>query len=319
MTSKEILDNFSKIDSKSLTAAKYINGQNPFQYEEEFGTDFIHFTDKMISDMLLEKKKYYRLFYLSKAITYYRQFYDYCMSCGYINYNPVSDNSIYFTYSYMLQKIVKLGNVELYSRNYITSKCNGFDENTPYYKSIALSIYEGVKDYNALSKIKYSDVDFKNGTIKVADDHIKISEELLQTYKDMYDMNSFKNMSRQEYFLFDDSIDSLIRQFQKRGEGKSSNDLVRFARFMSLKIVETGLDCNFIYDSGLIFRLSEILGKERLVEILEYDSGLSKKEKIDNNRVMQAALIKAGSNLLCKNFLFDYRVYGVCLKNNLIK
>lgn len=319
MTSKEILDNFSKIDSKTLVAAKYIVGQNPFLYEEEYGVDVVHYTDSMLSDMLLVKKKYYRLFYLSKAILYYRQFYDYCIDCGYIEYNPVDKNSLYFSYEYMMRKIVDLGNIDLYSKDYVISRCNTQGNNSPYYRSIALSIYEGVKDCNILAQIKYDDVDFNNRMLTKDELNIPISDKLIESYQDMYSLKIFEVPSNKLGMCFDDSNGMLIRQLVRNGETKASGSPIIFRKSLTKRIVELALDGAFLYDSGLIFRLIDILGKDKLIEILDYDETRPKIEKINNNVLMQNALLKAGSTLSSKNFVYEYRVYGLCLKYNKIK
>ena len=319
MDSREVVKEFTTIDKNTALSAKLINGQNLYEFEEEYGTELINFTDKILFDILIVKKKNYRMTYLSQLLTAYNMFYNYCCDKGYIKENPLED-SMYFNTDYLINKIASLGNVKLYSRDYIKQKCEEMQYNIPYYLSIALLIYEGVYDISTLASIKYSDVDFKKGIIHHDNLNIKISEELISIIKEMYRMDQYEvfvQRGKTSYVKMKDFYDVnnfLIRQVAR---GKTvSDDPKRHMKVISDKLLATGLNSIFLYDSGLIFRLVDEIGLEKFLDIMEFET--KNRRTTEDVLLLQTLFDKWGVKLSVKFFVFNYRVYVPLLKYNKI-
>ncbi|MEY8352531.1 hypothetical protein AALB39_04150 [Lachnospiraceae bacterium 54-53] len=319
MDSKKVIREFATIDRKTALSAQLIDGQKLYEYEEEYGTDLVHFSDKILFDILITKKKNYRMTYLSQLLTAYNMLYDYCRDKGYINGNPLED-SVYFQPEHLITKIASLGNVKLYSRDHIKQKCEEMQYNIPYYLSIALLIYEGVYDISTLASIKYSDVDFKKGIIHHDNLNIKISDELISIIREMYRMDQYEifvQRGKTSYVKMKDFYDEnnfLIRQVTK---GKmASDDPKRHMKVISDKLLATGLNSIFLYDSGLIFRLVDEIGLEKFLDIMEFET--KNRRTAEDVLLLQNLFDKWGVKVSVSFFVFNYRVYIPLLKYNKI-
>lgn len=316
MDSRTVLVDFSNINNKTETAAKFIISQDPFRFEEKYGNSLINFSDRELFDIFIHEMKFYRMFYIAKVISYYSMFYDYCVENGLIIRNPF-DKSIYFTYSYMISAVVASGNVELYSKEYIIKRCTQMGYNSPYYLSVVLSIFEGVRDLITLAQIKYSDVDFHDKTLKVGNIKMKISEELISAYKNMYKMEHFESLKINKKFYDDNGL--LIRQIPPNGKTVVEENPKLFSLALGRKIRELELNATFLYDSGLIFRLMDIIGKDEFINMMDLGNSSDKKYMININKQLKEIFDDLGVSTSVKNFMFDYRIYGLCIKHNILK
>lgn len=186
-------------------------------------------------------------------------------------------------------------------------------ENAPYYLSVALSIFEGIRDYKSLSLIKYSDVDFKNRKIKGYENLI-FSEELFNAYRDMHKMKSYKVENREQFFCHNDEF--LIRRIIANGKDCVKNKNVQ--RNFSMKLKRVGINQSILYDSGVIDKLLNFMGKEHLLKFFFYEE-MNKAYKTESNRKLEEVFKLLNINMSVRNFLYDYRVYALCLMYDVIK
>ncbi|EXG87763.1 hypothetical protein K413DRAFT_4662 [Clostridium sp. ASBs410] len=310
MDSREILDQFANETKRQGEVAKFICGTGILDYEGECGIDLIHFTDQNLFDYFIIIKQYYRLLHVSKVVSEFGSFYNYCIEKGLIKYSPFY-NSILFTQEYLIDKIAAHGNIKLYTKEYIDSACREAGYNYPYYLSICLALYEGVQDLKTLASIKYEDVDFVGKTMYSGGVYLPISDDLINAIKGMYAMDSFYS-SRNGNLEFYDENSSLIRDILKRGSDIVADDAVKRSKQISNKIISIELEYNFINDSGVINRLINEIGKERLIEILEYDpEGRTSRYDVD---IIVGLFKQWGIKSPVKNFVFNYKVYAPLLK-----
>lgn len=308
--SREILEQFANETKRQSEVAKFISGTGILDYEEECGTDLIHFTDQNLFDYFIVEKQYYRLLHVSKVMSEFGSFYNYCVEKGLIKYSPFY-NSILFTQEYLIDKIAALGNIKLYSKECIDSACKETGYNYPYYLSICLALYEGVQDLKTLASIRYGDVDFINKTMFSGGVNLPISDDLINAIHGMYAMDSFSSNRNGSLEFFDENH-SLIRDILKRGSDIVADDCVKRSKQISNKIISIGLEYNFINDSGIINRLINEIGKDRLIEILEYDpDGRTSRYDVD---IIVDLFKRWGIKSPVKNFMFNYKVYAPLLK-----
>lgn len=316
MDSRAILDQFAEINDRNNGIAKFISGTGIFEYEEEYGKDLVKFTDEDLFDYFIVRKKYFRLIHISKLVTEFGAFYNYCVDQKYINYSPFY-NSILFTQDYLIDRIATLGNVQLYSKEYVINSCRKTEDNMPYYLSIMLCLYEGVQDVKTLGFIRYDDVNFNDKTIKSNNVQLSISDELINTIRDMYQMQFFVvNDKKGLYSSFYDDNGYLIRQTLQAGASVASVNKTARIKALSTKITHVGLSDTFVCDSSILFRLSSELGLDRLIEILDYEQG--KRTSRDDTGILSHYFEQWGITKSVKNFMFNYKVYVPLLKNNII-
>ena len=80
------MEEFEGVSSEYQKIGSYIRKQDPFRYQEEYGTDFIHYTDENLMDMfidsyeelrnipyLLERLKIYEIIDLLNGYRKYRE------------------------------------------------------------------------------------------------------------------------------------------------------------------------------------------------------------------------------------------------------
>jgi hypothetical protein len=316
MDSRTILGQFAEINDRNSGIAKFISGTGIFEYEEEYGKDLAHFTDEDLFDYFIVKKKYFRLIHISKLVTEFGAFYNYCLEKGYIHLNPFQ-NSMLFRQDYLIEKIASLGNVQLYSKEYVINSCRKTEDNSPYYLSIMLSLYEGVQDVKTLGFIKYDDVNFKDKVIISNGVQLPISDELISAINDMYQMQFFVvNDKKGLYSSFYDDNGYLIRQTLQAGATVASTNKTARIKALSTKITNVGLNDTFICDSSILLRLSSELGVDRLIQILDYESG--KRTGRDDTGILSRYFEQWGVTKSVKNFIFNYKVYVPLLRNNII-
>lgn len=313
MESISILEEFSRQNERCYKIYKYILGQNPMQYEAEYGAGFLLWNDRMLLDFIVNKMKFYKMFVLGNTISRYSAFYQYGVDKGYIRFNPL-EKSKYFTATYLINEIMEAGNVPYYTKSYIEKQCLKEVQNRPYYLSVALSIDEGIPDYVSLCRIKYADVDFDHRSIR-GFDGMTFSKRLMDSYREMHKMDSygFSGSGR----AFDDSDGFLIRRiFGKKGEKVSEvANRQRIANHMN----QLGLVRTVLYDSGLIRRICNKMGVENFVEHMIYGSDVDKIIRIEKNKEMAEIFRQLGIRMSVKNFVYDYRVYAMCLKYGRLK
>lgn len=310
METLALLNEFGLVNDKCKKTAEYIIKQNPMQYEEEYGLALVHWTDRNFLDMLIYKMRFYKMFSLGNVMSRYNIFYEYCVEKGYINHNPFHESK-YLSTAYIQSEILESGNLPYYTRDYIKQKCLEYTDNKYYYLSIALSIYEGIRNFKELSKIKYSDIDFNTRKIDNYDG-IVISKELLECYGRLHEMEYFESNQKR---YFDDTDGLLIRRINKNGFDSLKTDN---ARNLSAAMQKVGLVQSVIYDSGLIYRLCNEIGKEKLIQYMMYSEETDKIYKIENNRELKKLFDKLGINMSVKNFVYDYRVYALGIKYGVI-
>ncbi|WP_143322744.1 hypothetical protein [Clostridium sp. HBUAS56010] len=314
MDSKKILEEFATTEPES---AKAIGGTHILQYESEYGTNLVSFTDEMLFDFFLIKKRYYRPLHISKLVGQFGQFYEYCISQGYIEFNPFNQ-SLLFTRDYIINKIASLGNVELYSREYVINKCKMMGYNVPYYTSIALLLYDGIKNQKELASLKYSDVDFYNKTVNTNGFELSLKDDTIAAISDMYDMSSFNVLLRSKETKWDfyDRNGFLIRQTVSPRTDAPADDIEQHKKVISRKFNALCISPIFLSDSSIIFRLIDEIGKDTLLSILSSSNRTDYRQQDIN--LMKTALGKLNITTPVKNLLFDYKVYAPLIKHNKI-
>ncbi|GEM_PF-3855854 len=313
MESIGVLEEFSRQDERCSKIYKYILGQNPMQYEETYGERFLFWSDRMLLDLIVRKMKFYKMFALGNTISKYSAFYQYCADKGYIRFNPF-EKSKCFTATYLLNEIMEAGNVPYYTKDYVEKQCGAEEQNRPYDLSVALSVYEGIPDYVSLCRIRYADVDFKHRRIR-GFDGLTLSEQLMDSYREMYKMDSYGFSGSKR--AFDDSEGFLIRRIPgKNGEKVSETaNRQRIANHMN----RLGLIRTVLYDSGLIQRICDKMGVESFVEHMIHGNDVDKVIRIEKNKELAEVLGQLGIGMSVKNFVYDYRVYAMCLKYGRLK
>lgn len=296
MDSFSVLKEFAGISEKCSGISSYIVRQDPMRYEGEYGADFICWSDENLKDFFIDKLGFYKMFSLGNVMGRYHAFFDYCFKKGYIPRQPF-EKSMYLSYDYLIRSAAEAGNVPFYSRDYIRTQCSGQGEIGGYCMAAAFAVYEGIKDYKRLAAIRVSDVDFTGGRIK-GFDHIRFSSELMKL---LYAVKG------DEYVIPDSPLTGRNGPLERENRH----------RIISNRLQKTGLKQTGLYDSGLIQRLSEELGEEGLLQYLFYDGSGDKSIKIQSNKRLSEVFQKLGIEMSVKNFVYDYRVYGLCIQYGL--
>ncbi|WP_143322921.1 hypothetical protein [Clostridium sp. HBUAS56010] len=317
MDSRKILEEFAAIDGHHNTMTKAIVGTHILDCEEEYGTDLVHFTDEMLFDFFLIKKKYYRLFHISLLVSQFSQFYNYCVIKGYIKYDPLQQ-SLLFSKDYLIDKIATLGNVKLYSREYVKRKCEEIGINVPYYLSIVLLLYDGVQSQKELASLKYEDVDFAKKQIFSGGCNLPLCADTIKAIKNMYELENFVVLSKTGKPLARDFYDDnnfLIRQIVSTRNTVPTDNIEQNKKVLSRKFKVIDLDPGFLSDSSILFRLADRIGKDVLINIFNSEQNGERQRDIE---LLKNALEEFGIGTSAKNFLFNYRVYSPLLEENVI-
>lgn len=312
MDSRKVLEAFGAVSSEYKKIQTYIEKQKPFLYEEEYGTDFVHYTDENLMDMFICKFHYYKPSVMSAVFGKYRRFYEFCVSQGYISWNPFQ-NSKYLSYEYLVRMAAGNGNIPFYSRAYVIEQCESIPYSSAYYKSIALSVFEGVKSYSELARLKWKDVDTEQRKIRVNGRELPVSEELLASYQTMQGYDCFRN--GETTLQFAHNSDALIRPLVRYGQESSSGDSnPRYlSNALSKKMSALGLSASGLYDSGIMHKLVEAFGKEEICGYLLSDGG-EREAVIRKNRELEQFFKENGIRMSGRDFGFDFKGYGLLLK-----
>lgn len=307
------LEEFEAVSLEYRKIGSYIRKQDPFRYQEEYGTDFIHYSDENLMDMFICKFGHYKPSVMSVVFGKYRKFYEWCVKKHEIAWNPF-DDSKYLSYEYLVRMAAANGNVPYYSKDYVVSLCEEQKECTEYYKAIALSLFEGVKSYAQLARLRWADLDRERRRLAVQGWELKISEELLKAYEKLHGYTYFQ--AGEVRVAFDLQSEALILPLMRHGQQHSLCD--RNYRYLSnaisRRMTALGLSASGLYESGLMNRLVEKFGKEALLAYLVPEKPLSKKEINQKNRELEAFFRENGSSMSGKDFAFDFKGYGLLLK-----
>lgn len=306
METESLLKEYSETGAKQKAAAQYILRQNPMKYESEYDSSLPYWTDEQLMDFFIRKLKFYKMFSLGNVMTRYNGFYQFCVECGLIKSNPFY-KSMYLSYDYLTRMAVEADNVPFYLRERVKEICLK-SQNTDYFLSVALAVYEGVKGYKELADIKLKQIDFADCSIEGYRQHF--SEELMQEFKKLHEMKYYKTYRNCQQF--DDSQGYLIRRIVANGKTQSESPSVR--NMISNKMQRLGLEQAALYDSGLINRLCGRLGKKEFLDYFFYDMAAGKAEKTARNQTLKKVLEELDCDMSVKNFLYDYRVYALLLK-----
>lgn len=308
----QILEDFKNTgDSRCILAYKTIVSQRPFEYEEEYGTDFVHFTDEILANMFIYKMGMYKYSSMNTIFDKYKRFYQYCMDQGYLAANPfvTSKNLNVMRLSAMA---VENGNVPLYSHQYLSEICSR-NEAGFYYKSILLSLYEGIPSLTSLIGMKYDDVDFLTGTTRVNGAVLHLSEELLEAYRQLHQASAMS--SGRNRVSFDNEGNYLIKRVLPHGKSKSIPTVNSLRSNISLKISKYfDVSLTGVYDSGVVSFLSAQMGKDRLFLLI--DGGCGKSDKIRFYDELEEVLRRYGVVMEGKYALYNYVAYILALKFN---
>lgn len=282
-------------------------------YEEEYGRDFVHYTDEDLMDMFICKFHYYKPSVMSVVFGKYKRFYAYCVEQNYISWNPF-DHSKFLSYEYLVRKAAANGNIPYYTRGYVTEQCEQIPWVSAYYKAIALSIFEGVRSYSELARLKWKDVDTKQGILQVGNRRLSVSGELLESYKAMREYGCFRN--GETVLQFDNTSEALIRPLVRHGqEGSSGDSNPRYlSNAMSKKMASIGLSAAGLYESGIMHRLVEHFGKYAILEYLLPEHPAEKSALIQQNRALEVFFKENAISLSGRYFSFDFKGYGLLLR-----
>ncbi len=307
------MEEFEEVSSEYQKIGSYIRKQDPFRYQEEYGTDFIHYTDENLMDMFICKFGHYKPSVMSVVFGKYRKFYQWCVNRHEIAWNPF-ENSKYLSYEYLVRMAAANGNVPYYSRDYVVKLCEEQTGCPEYYKAIALSLFEGVKSYAQLARLKWTDVDRERRRLVLKECELKISEELLDSYEKLHRDTYFQ--AREARLAFDLQSEALILPLVRHGQEHSlcERNYRYLSNAISRKMTALGLSASGLYESGLIHRLVETFGKEAIFTYLLPENPLSKKEINQKNRELETFFKESGSSISAKDFAFDFKGYGLLLK-----
>lgn len=310
MNAIDVLNEWKQtLKSKDLHMYNTIRKHNPFQYEEEFGVDFVNFTDEMLADMFVYKMGMYKFSAMKTIFDKYKKFYQYCVEQGYIRLNPFI-KSANLNHMRLIAMAVENGNVPLYSRQYIINKCNMLDEDCRfYYKALLLSLFEGIPSLTQLVEMKYTDIDFIHSSTKIDGHVIPLSNELLDSYIELHHADYMIPYRRKEFF--DNTGNYLIKKIISKRQNTA--DTKTNASNLSLKIKKNiGIEVIGCSDSGIIDFLISELGKEKLIHMFfnDYD----KIDKIRINDELEKILKKRNIMLEGKKAIEAYSAYVLALK-----
>lgn len=313
MESLERLREFEAVSLEYQKIGNYIRKQNPFLYEREYGRDFVHFTDEDLMDLFIRKFRYYKPSVMSAVFGKYKQFYGWCKEQEYIFQNPF-DQSKYLSYEYLVRMAASHGNVPYYSREYVVGICESQLGCKEYYKAIALSLFEGVRSYSQLARLKWTDIDWENHILMVGKQRICLSEELMETYKQVRNCECFQN--KQQRFQLDQGSGALIPPLIRHGEQQSyANQNPRYlSNAFSRKMSLLGLSASGLYESGIMYRLVGQFGKYEILQYLLPEHTVEKSAVIQKNQVFEEFLKENGILLSGRDFSFDFKGYGILLK-----
>lgn len=311
----QILEDFKNTgDSRCVLAYRTIISQKPYEYEEEYGTDFVHFTDEILANMFIYKMGMYKYSSMNTIFDKYKRFYQYCVDQGYLIANPFvkSKNLNVMRLSAMA---VENGNVPLYSRSYITESCRQ-NEAGFYYKSILLSLYEGIPSLTYLIGMKYDDVDFNAGTTSVNGAVLQLSDELLEAYRELRQAPAMS--SGRKRIFFDNQENYLIKRVVPNGKSRSVPTVNSLRSNLSLKISKYfDISLTGVYDSGVVNFLAAQMGEDRLFELI--NSRCGKSDKIRFYDELEEVLRQYGIVMEGKYALYNYVAYILALKFNKIR
>ncbi|MCI8495537.1 MAG: hypothetical protein HFI74_07640 [Lachnospiraceae bacterium] len=307
------LDEFEAVSLEYQKIGNYIRKQDPFRYEEEYGRDFVHYTDEDLMDLFIRKFGHYKPSVLSVVFGKYRRFYGWCVERQYIFENPF-ENSKFLSYEYLVRMAAANGNVPYYSREYVVELCETQNEAAAYYKAIALSLFEGVKSYSQLARLKRTDLDIEKRALMVGAQRLVVSLELLEAF-DMLRECAYLQIGERRLALDQDS-DALILPLIRYGQQRSlSGENYRYlSNAISRKMKSLGLSASGLYESGIMDRLVKHFGSEEILTYLLPEHPLEKKWMTQKNRELEGFFRENGISLSGRDFSFDFKGYGLLLK-----
>ncbi len=313
MESWKRMEEFEAVSLEYQKIGTYIRRQNPFRYEKEYGKAFLYYTDEDLMDLFIRKFRYYKPSVMSVVFGKYRRFYDWCAQKRYISLSPF-ESSKYLSYEYLVRAAAANGNVPYYSRDYVTSLCGSQLGGGAYYKAIALSLFEGVKSYSQLARLKWQDLDREKRILSVGEHRIQISDELFKAYETLRECMYFQAGGRR--LLLDQDSDALILPLIRHGQQHScSGENCRYlSNAMSRKMGTLGLSASGLYESGIMHRLIQRFGKDEILEYLLPEHSVEKSVMTSKNRELGAFFKETGIGLSGKDFSFDFKGYGLLLK-----
>lgn len=307
------LEEFEAVSPEYQKIGSYIRKQDPFRYQEEYGTDFIHYSDENLMDLFICKFGHYKPSVMSVVLGKYRKFYEWCVRNHEIAWNPF-ENSKYLSYEYLVRMAAANDNVPYYSRGYVVKLCEEKTNCPEYYNAIALSLFEGVKSYSQLARLKWNDVDRERKRLAVEGWELKISEKLLESYEKLHGDTYFQ--AGEMRLAFDLQSEALILPLVRHGRQHSlcGQNYRYLSNAISRRMTALGLSASGLYESGLMHRLVEAFGREAVITYLLPENPLSKKEINQKNRELEAFFRENGSSMSAKDFAFDFKGYGLLLK-----
>ncbi len=307
------LEEFQTVSPDCQKIGNYIRRQEPFRYEEEYGRDFVHYTDENLMDLFIRKFGHYKPSVMSVVFGKYRRFYDWCVERAYLSSNPF-DHSKYLSYEYLVRMAAANGNVPYYSREYVAGLCREQTGDEAYYKAMALSLFEGVRSYSQLARLKWEDVDTKRRTLAVGDQNIKISGELLEAYEELKNCEYFQTGERKQ--ALDQGSGALIPPLIRHGQrNSSSRENYRYlSNAISRKMTALGLTASGLYESGIMHRVVQQFGKDEILEYLVPEHPMEKSAMSRKNRELEAFFHERAIPLSGRDFSFDFKGYGLILK-----
>lgn len=313
MNSWKRMEEFEAVSLENQKIGTYIRRQNPFLYEEEYGKAFPYYTDQDLMDLFICKFRHYKPSVMSAVFGKYRRFYGWCAQKHYISFSPF-ENSKYLSYEYLVRAAAANGNVPYYARDYVTALCDGQPQGGAYYKAIALSLFEGVKSYSQLARLKWHDLDKEKHALSMGGYRIQISDQLLKAYQTLRESVYFQAGARS--FLLDQDSDALILPLIRHGQQHSySGENYRYlSNAMSRKMAMLGLSASGLYESGIMHSLIQRFGKDEILEYLLPEHSVEKSVMIRKNRELEEFFKESGIRLSGRDFSFDFKGYGLLLK-----
>lgn len=318
---KEFINN----NELTKTELKFLRSESIDNIAEERGyKSFAEFKDTDIAELLYERMDITSVSSFHVGRGAYTKLFNFLLNKGIVSNNPCYGLAL--TLDAFTNYISMNDSLKPYTREYICNAINQNIDNKDYYNVITLSIYEGIfSSYKLLSNFRYSDID-SDGVIHTKFGDRIPSKRLLDSIYKLKDENEFLYTYKKGVLVaVEDRVvpyiminKSDIEHFVTVDEGRH-----RIQKSM-YKLLErfnhnngTDFSQQRLWESGLINRVVENLGKERFIDVM-LNPTTNKAEHEELNAMLRNTYGWDFDNeLAIDKFKTSYRYHAVRLKREL--
>lgn len=305
---KEIVDEWLSISKRQdkIREKRFILGDDIIEYSKEINKTPLEYEPIDLYTLIYKRIKVKTLSEYNSFKNGLSQLYEYAISIGEINRNITNDPL--FSTSVARNNI---GNMSDYlSEQDVSAIVSKIKRNRIYFLALFMSLYENVgRTCREISRIKSSDIDFDNATIKRDNGKIiGISKRLIGLYTDLLEVDSYESRSGQQFAMVRE-YGLLFPRLAYADSKEYNEDLYseKLAVNLSAEIrrvsdeIGVEMSARIIYESGMFHNVSNYVGGDDVM----IDAMTANDRK--KNKLLKDALTHYGYTITLQSFKYAHK------------